>query len=178
MSVRDLNDIDFDAFLCNERDLDDPMVVKVERNGRVRLRVINAAASTQFWITLGDVTGKVIAVDGHGCAPISGRKFPISMGQRLDIMVDLPAGGGYPICAQVEGKRARPGMVRVTPGGSVAKVSDLANDEAAPVDLSLEVRLSPNEPLPDRPIDNLLNVALTGVMSGYVWSLNDQVWPK
>src|SRR5262249_47436854 len=160
MSAKDLNDIDFDAFLCNERGFDDPMVVKVERNGRVRLRVINAAASTQFWIMLGELTGKVVAVDGHGCAPVTGRKFPISMAQRLDIMVDLPAGGAYPIFAQVEGKKDRTGMVLVSPGGSVSKVSELADEEAAPVDLSLEVRLSPIEPLPKRPIDNLINVAL------------------
>src|SRR5437763_7936011 len=52
MSARDLNDVNFDAFLCNDHTFDDPMVVKVEGNGRVRLRVINGAASTQFWITL------------------------------------------------------------------------------------------------------------------------------
>ena len=39
----DLNDIQYDAFLANDRTLDDPLTVKVERNGRVRLRLINGA---------------------------------------------------------------------------------------------------------------------------------------
>ena len=43
----DLNDFDYDAYLANDRTLDDPMVVRTERRGRVRLRLINAASSTQ-----------------------------------------------------------------------------------------------------------------------------------
>ena len=39
----DLNDIDYDAYLANDRTLADPSVVRV---GRVRLRLINAATST------------------------------------------------------------------------------------------------------------------------------------
>ena len=34
----DLNDVDYDAFLANDRTLADPSVVQVERGGRVRLR--------------------------------------------------------------------------------------------------------------------------------------------
>lgn len=39
-----LNDIGFDAFLANDRTLADPEVVRVDKRGRVRLRVINGAA--------------------------------------------------------------------------------------------------------------------------------------
>jgi FtsP/CotA-like multicopper oxidase with cupredoxin domain len=49
----DLNDVDFDAFLANDRTLTDPEVVRVGRGGRVHLRIINAASSSQFWIDLG-----------------------------------------------------------------------------------------------------------------------------
>jgi hypothetical protein len=34
----DLNDIDYDAFLANDRTLGDPEVIRTERGGRVRLR--------------------------------------------------------------------------------------------------------------------------------------------
>jgi len=44
----DLNDIDYDAFLANDRTLADPEVIRTEPGGRVRLRLINAASSTQF----------------------------------------------------------------------------------------------------------------------------------
>src|SRR5882757_9430962 len=61
----DLNDIDYDAFLANDRTLTDPEVIRTEPGGRVRLRLINAASATQFWINLGALTGTVVAVDGH-----------------------------------------------------------------------------------------------------------------
>jgi hypothetical protein len=60
----DLNDIDYDAFLANDRTLADPEVIRTEPGGRVRLRLINAASSTEFWIDLGALTGTVIAADG------------------------------------------------------------------------------------------------------------------
>jgi hypothetical protein len=66
---RDLNDVDYDAFLANDRTLSDPEVVRVSGGGRVRLRIINGSASTQFWINLGNLTGEVIAADGHPSAP-------------------------------------------------------------------------------------------------------------
>jgi FtsP/CotA-like multicopper oxidase with cupredoxin domain len=37
----DLNDVSYDAFLANDRTLADPEIVHVERDGRIRLRVIN-----------------------------------------------------------------------------------------------------------------------------------------
>ena len=49
----DLNDIDFDAYLANDRTLADPLVVRTERNGRLRLRLINGASSTAFWVVSG-----------------------------------------------------------------------------------------------------------------------------
>jgi hypothetical protein len=42
----DPNDFNFDAYLANDRTLNDPEVTRVDNGGRVRLRVINAAAAT------------------------------------------------------------------------------------------------------------------------------------
>jgi FtsP/CotA-like multicopper oxidase with cupredoxin domain len=97
----DLNDVKFDAFLANDRTLDDPEVVRVERNGRVLLRIINAAASTQFWIDLGALEGTLVAVDGVPVEPITDKRFPMAIAQRLDLVVDVPAGGAFPVLAQV-----------------------------------------------------------------------------
>ena len=38
MGGMDLNDIEFDAYLANDRTLADPEIVKVEKSGKVRLR--------------------------------------------------------------------------------------------------------------------------------------------
>jgi FtsP/CotA-like multicopper oxidase with cupredoxin domain len=173
----DLNDIQYDAFLANDRTLDDPLTVKVERNGRVRLRLINGASSSAFWIDLGGLTGTLVAVDGNPVVPVSGTRFPMTMAQRLDVIVDVAAGSSYPIFAQVEGKRERTGFILAAAGTQVEKVSGLADTEAPPVDLSLETILRATIPLADRLPDTVLALVLTGAMSGYAWSINDQMWP-
>lgn len=121
----DLNDVEYDAFLANDRTLDDPLVVRTERNGRVRLRLINGAASSAFWIDLGALTGTLVAVDGMPVMPVAGTRFPMTMAQRLDILVDVPAGGAFPVLAQVEGRQQRTGFILAAPGAQVAKISGL-----------------------------------------------------
>src|SRR3981189_632219 len=56
----DLNDVDFDAFLANDRTLADPEVIRPEPGGRVRLRLINGASATPFRMDLGELTAPVI----------------------------------------------------------------------------------------------------------------------
>src|SRR5690606_35981653 len=84
----DLNDYDWDAYLANDRTLSDPEVVQVERGSRIRLRVINAAAATVFWIETGGAEARLVAVDGHAVEPLAGTRFGLAMGQRLDIEID------------------------------------------------------------------------------------------
>jgi FtsP/CotA-like multicopper oxidase with cupredoxin domain len=149
----DLNDIDYDAFLANDRTLADPEVVRTETGGRVRLRLINAASSTQFWIDLGSLTGTVVAVDGHSVRPVRVSRLPLAMAQRLDVLIDLPGNGAYPIFAQVEGKRARTGIVLAASGAPVSRLAAQAAENAPPVDLSLERRLRAARARRDAPRD-------------------------
>jgi FtsP/CotA-like multicopper oxidase with cupredoxin domain len=172
----DLNDYDFDAYLANDLTLADPEVIRTERGGRVRLRVVNAAASTSFWLDLGAAEGTVIAVDGIPIKPVTGRRFPMSEAQRLDIMVEVKPGQTLPILAQRVGDRARTGIILAAPGATVLKLSDLAETEAGGLDLSLEGRITALESLSARPVDARLRVVLTGTMSPYAWRLNGRGW--
>ena len=174
----DLNDIAYDAFLANDRTLADPLVVRTERNGKVRLRLINGAASSAFWIDLGQIKGTLIAVDGIPVQPIAGKRFPISMGQRLDVLVDVPAGRSVPILAQVEGKRERTGFILAAGAALVKKISGLAQSASAALDLSLEMKLRSLLVPPARATDLILKMAITGSMSPYSWSINNQSWPN
>ena len=174
----DLNDIDYDAFLANDRTLADPEVIQVERGARVRLRLINAASATQFWIDLGALMGTVIASDGHPVRPVRGTRLPLTMAQRLDVLIDLPGEGAFPIFAQVEGKRERTGIILATPGAHVSRLAQAAEQDVSPVDLSLEGRLEAVEPLEPRVADVTHRVILAGGMAPYAWSLNDQYWPN
>jgi FtsP/CotA-like multicopper oxidase with cupredoxin domain len=177
MMAMDLNDVEYDAFLANDRTLDDPLVVQVEPKGRVRLRIINGAATTAFWLDLGALTGELVAVDGVPVVPLKGSRFPMTMAQRLDLLVEVPAAGAYPVVAQVEGRRERTGFVLAAPSVGIEKVSALAETEAPPVDLSLETRLRAAAPLAPRPADRMLAMDLTGAMAPYVWTVDGKAWP-
>jgi FtsP/CotA-like multicopper oxidase with cupredoxin domain len=174
----DLNDIDYDAFLANDRTLADPEVIRTEPGGRVHLRLINGASATQFWIDLGALTGTVVAVDGHPVRPVRGTHLPLAMAQRLDVLIDLPGNGAYPIFAQVEGKRARTGIVLAAPGATVSRLAAETGEDAPPVDLSLERRLEAVAPLAPRAPDVKHRVNLAGSMAPYAWSLNGEYWPN
>jgi FtsP/CotA-like multicopper oxidase with cupredoxin domain len=171
--VMDLNDVAYDAYLANERTLADPQVVRAERNGRVRLRLINGASSTAFWINLGALAGEVIAVDGDAVQPVAVRWFPLAEAQRVDLLLRLPPDGGtFPIMAQREGDRARTGIIIATPDATVTQLAEMAERPAPAVDLSLERQLTALAPLPDRPADIVHRVTLDGQMMPYRWTIN------
>jgi FtsP/CotA-like multicopper oxidase with cupredoxin domain len=173
-----LNDIEYDAYLANDRTLDDPLVVRTERSGRVRLRLINGASGTSFWIDLGAVGGEVIAADGNPVKPVKGSRFPLAQGQRLDILLDVPAGATLPVLAQREGERELTGIVLAAPGAAVAKLDKLARHKAPPIDLSLEEKLEAVTPLPLRKPNTKREISLAGTMAPFVWTINGHVWER
>jgi FtsP/CotA-like multicopper oxidase with cupredoxin domain len=172
----DLNDVAYDAYLANDRTLRDPEVFTVERSGRVHLRLINGATATAFWIDLGTLEGDIIAVDGNPVEPVRSRRFPMTQGQRVDVLLTLGKAGAFPILAQREGDTARTGFILATPGAAIAKLGDAAHHAAAAVDNSLEAQLRATRPLPEKPVDVTHRLGLTGSMMPYQWSFDGRTW--
>ncbi|MDP2357024.1 MAG: multicopper oxidase family protein [Beijerinckiaceae bacterium] len=167
-----LHDVEYDAFLANDRTFHDPQVFRVERSGRVRLRLINGATATNFWLDLGRLEGRLIAVDGMPVVPVTGRRFEFATAQRLDIVLELPRGeGAWPIFAVREGEWARTGFLLATSGGKVEKVTGETQSAANPVGLALERRLQAAQPPEPRQPDRRHTVTITEG-PGYVWMLN------
>ena len=175
----DLNDYNFDAYLANDRTPDDPEVLQVDKGGRVLVRVINAAAATVFWIDTGSLPGRLVAVDGEPVQPMTGSRFGLAMGQRLDIELDVPAeGGAFPILALREGARERAGVILYTKGAAVTKIAEKsdADHPAFSGDLMQETALRAITPLPDRAPTSQPMLMLGGSMMPYVWTINGQTW--
>ena len=175
----DLNDFNFDAYLANDRTLEDPDVIAVERGGRVRLRVINGASMTAFWIDLGAVTGRLVAVDGEPVVPLAGSRFSAAPAQRLDIEIDLPAdGAALPVLALREGARERTGIILAPKGAEVPRIASLSEAEHPPVsgDMTQELALRAANPLAARPVQNGQMVMLMGAMQPYLWTINGRTW--
>ena len=175
----DVYDIDYDAYLANDRTLENPEVYQVERGGRVRLRLINGATATAFWIDLGELDGDVIAVDGNPVGHVPGRRFPLGMGQRIDIRLHLPRREGvWPILALREGAVERTGFVLATKGAALRRIGATGERRASPLDLSLETSLLARQSLHRKAPDRRETVVLGGDMAAYRWTLDGQTYGK
>ena len=174
----DLNDYNWDAYLTNDRTLSDPEIIMVEKGGRVKLRVINGASATVFWIDTGGLSARLVAVDGHAIAGLEGSRFGIAMGQRLDLDLELAGEGAWPVLASREGSKERTGLILATPGATIEKIPALgeADAPAFDIDLSQELKLRASDGLPSRAPQRSHMVMLGGSMQPYVWTIDGKVW--
>ncbi|MCZ0737670.1 multicopper oxidase family protein [Phreatobacter sp. AB_2022a] len=170
-----LQDVAYDALLANDRTLDDPEIVAVEGSGRVRLRLINGAASTNLWVDLGTLGGRLVAVDGMPVEPLAGSRFELAVAQRLDILVDLPRqASAWPVLAVQEGGRLRAGIILAAPAARVDRLGDQAEAAYPAVGIGLEQRLRAATPLAARAATRRHDMIL-GEGAGYVWTLDGAV---
>ena len=175
----DLNDVKYDAFLANDRTLADPEVIQVEPGGSILLRVINSSSMSAYHLDLGALSGKLIAVDGFRVHPVTGHRFPIAVGQRLDVRITIPhAPAAYPVLAILEGERRQTGVILVAGRAPVTRIPEIAPLPSPALTLDLERRLRATEPLAPRKADRIHQIDLTEVMEGYVWSINGVAWNK
>ena len=167
----DVNDIEYDAYLANDRTLDDPELVRADKGGRVRLRIINGATATGFTIDTGRVEAQLVAVDGQPVVPVQGRRFPLTMGQRIDLVLEMPKDDqGVPILAQRENAPERTGIILATAGARIGKIATSGEDKGTVLDLALERQLRAAQPLGARAVDRTITTELLGTMDGYAWS--------
>jgi FtsP/CotA-like multicopper oxidase with cupredoxin domain len=88
MGGMDLSDVGYDAFLLNgKRELFFP---ELKAGERIRLRLINAAASSYFYVALGNAPMRVIAADGIDIEPIDAKEILMGMAETYDILYTVP----------------------------------------------------------------------------------------
>jgi FtsP/CotA-like multicopper oxidase with cupredoxin domain len=174
MSKPDANDVNYDAYLANDRTLNDPDVVRVAKSGRVRLRIINGSSGTNYFVDLGSLTGELIATDGIPVKPIRASRFPLAIAQRIDVIVRIPPdGGAFPILGLREFSREQTGIFLATTGAAVNKLPVQAAAPTGLLTLDQEKQLSAVNPLSLRPVDQTAVLRLQGNMAKYVWMMND-----
>lgn len=173
-----LNDVKYDAFLTNYRTLRDPEIVRVKPGETIRLRVIDAASMSNFFINTGVLAAQAIAIDGHDIAPILQTIFQLAVGQRVDIRVKIPPKEGvYPILAQSEGTDMQTGLILATPHARINLPSEHAKKVVGALDYTQEFKIKALHPLSPKLPDQTLMVNLEGNMMHYVWMINHQIWP-
>lgn len=176
----DLNDVNYDAFLTNYHELSNPEVVQVASGKRVKLRFMNGGASSNFWINLGKLNGEAVAVDGKPINPMKNHLFQLAIGQRMDIIVRIPANGGiFPILGQVEGTKFQTGLILTTSANSkLPHISEQAESMFPALNYGQELMLTSTLPFINKQVNDVINIDLTGDMQKYIWMINKQIWPN
>ena len=174
----DLNDVSYDAFLTNYKTVNNPEIKKVVTGQTYRLRFINGSSSTNFWINLGKLKGKVIAIDGNDIKPFEDNKFQLAIAQRMDVEVQIPKGGVFPIMGQVEGEKYQTGIILTTTNDSNLTIPTKSKSDSEAFSYSQLEKLHPkNDNLELGSIEKTIDLKLTGNMKDYIWQINGQTWP-
>lgn len=161
----------FDAYLANQRTLEDPEIVAVDPGLPIRLRLINACAASNMLIDLGGLDGVLLALDGHVISPLSVREIALACGQRADVRLTLPGPGAFAILARAEGTPARAGIILASSGAGVEKLA--VDGQAAPLltEFALEARPFGADAPADRPADVKATFDIGG-KAGEGWNIN------
>jgi FtsP/CotA-like multicopper oxidase with cupredoxin domain len=173
----DANDVDYDAYLANDRTLNDPEVVKVEKGGRVRLRIINGSSGTNFFIDLGTLSGELIATDGMPVKPVRGHAFrsrlpSASMCGWICRAMEEPFRSW--LCASLRRNKLELCWRQREPG--VQRLPVKNSTSTGLLTLDLESRLSAVQPLTEKPAAQVSILRLQGNMSRYDWLINGQAF--
>lgn len=198
MPPMDISDIAYDRFLVNGR----PSAELNARPGEtVSLRIINASASTYFYLQFAGGEMQVISADGMNVHPVMMRRLLIAVAETYDIIIIVPENGLYEFRATAQdgsgfsslfigaGDRIsapgvpKPDLYKMHGGGHDAMqmggMEGMMHHEemAMPVD---ERPLPPYDELRSTKSTALsgehqlreVTLELTGDMERYVWSIN------
>jgi FtsP/CotA-like multicopper oxidase with cupredoxin domain len=190
MAPMDVSDVAYDAFLVNGRR-------RIELGGKpgqqIRLRVINAAASSYFYLGSSVGAMRVIAADGPAVSPVEIDRLLIGMAETYDILITVPTFGKWEFRATAQdgsghasaffgnGKLTtaqdppKPdlysmddmlaGALEAMDGGSGEKT------ERPPAPYRM-LRSPSSTALPASAPRRAMELRLTGDMERYVWSIN------
>ena len=91
MEGADIADVYYPAFLINgEEGIEYP---EFKAGEKVRLRIIDGAASTSFWMTFGGETPVLVSSDGLDVVPLERNKTFIGVAETYDFIVTVPQEG-------------------------------------------------------------------------------------
>ena len=90
MEGADIADIYYPAFLTNGKKMAE--YPEFKPGEKVRLRFINASASTYYWMDFGGGNPMVVSGDGIDVQPVSKSRFLFGIAETYDVIVTIPEG--------------------------------------------------------------------------------------
>jgi len=100
MPGMDISDVYYDAFLINGKP--EQHYKQFKGGDTIRLRFINAGASTYFWLSFGGDWPQLISADGNNVRPIKGNRILHAIGETYDFLVTIPKKNSLEIRAMAQ----------------------------------------------------------------------------
>lgn len=93
MTAMDVSDVYYEKFLVNGKNQDAHPQFKA--GDKVRLRIANGGASTNFWLNYAGGKITVVATDGNDVEPVEVDRLLIAVSETYDVVVTLPDNKSY-----------------------------------------------------------------------------------
>lgn len=144
MPAMDISDIAYDAFLANgQRSIQLPG----KPGEKVRLRFINAAASTYFYLESSTGPMRIIAADGPTVKPLQVKRLLVGMAETYDAIVTVPPSGKWEVRATAQDGSGFASMYLGK--GDVHAAPDMPRPDLYRMDSHLMAAMEESEAMPD-----------------------------
>ena len=100
MSIYDISDVAYDAFLLNGKPKSSPWTAPVKVGDVVRLRFIGAGGSTVFHVKIPNATMEMVHIEGNDVKPYTVKDFTVAPGETYDVLVKIQKNDPYIIYAE------------------------------------------------------------------------------
>ena len=187
MDAMDISDVGYDAFLVNGQT--EQHISSLKSGDVIRLRLVNAGASTYFFANFSGGEMTIIEADGLPVQPVNVNQLRLATAETYDVLVTLPNdkgsyelrinaedGTGYASLFLGEGRKVyandmqKPNLLLIdhTMHNNMDHSSNVAT-EYAKLRALQPTNLNLNNPLRE------VTLHLTGSMRRYTWSFNNKV---
>lgn len=158
-------------YLINGHASEDNWTALFTPGEQVRLRIINAAAMTNFNVRLPGVAMTVVASDGQPVQLVDTDEFQIGIAETYDVLVTLPAARPYALVAEAID---RSGLVRATLAPRPGMAAPIPARRARPLltmrDMGMDMAAMD---MGGNGVIDLSQPASSGAMAGHAMSMRD-----
>jgi FtsP/CotA-like multicopper oxidase with cupredoxin domain len=194
----DVSDVAYDAFLINGKSRS---TIHAKPGERIRLRIINAAASTYFYLNSAAGPLSIVAADGVDVQPIKQNRLLIGMAETYDVLFTVPGTGAWEFRATAQDGSGKASVLigageeqpasdieRLNPYSMNAALATVLDQLDETGQLSEKEALSSEKPRPLPPYKRLkavkpttlpktapvrrIQLKLNGDMMRYIWTMN------
>ena len=91
MNAMDVSDVYYECFLLNG--IPRASLPRLRGGDRIRLRIVNGASSTYFWLRYAGGKIRVVASDGKDVVPVDVDRMIIAVSETYDVILEVPESG-------------------------------------------------------------------------------------